>query len=125
MYGLRSHKELMKKNNWVQSYFPNFKLENDSQATSQENNSSLLKRVGEWIFDKCRPDLLDRALMNVTFRRWERLYGHFAEDDFSLAFKTNPSASKGHRHNYQKKIITRYEARMQSYFESVQIKALT
>ena len=125
MYGSQLYVDLLTTNSWIQAYFPNFKFRNSAPLPCPENNPTFFKKAVEWTFNRCWPDALDCSLMKFTFNRWKRLYGNYEMADFQLAFRTNRHASKGHKHNYQKQVIARYEARIQSFIKSFQINLAT
>jgi len=111
--GARYHQQLIEQNPWIEQYFPNFKPDFQSD---KEVDESMSKRKLEWIFNRCFPDWLDRFFMQLTFRRWKKMYGQsHAGSQFEIAFKTNRHVSKNHPKNYQLQVVKRFEARVDSY----------
>jgi hypothetical protein len=59
---------------------------------------------------------LDRFFMAITLRRWNKMYGgRYSRADFAIAFKTRRYVSKNHPNHYQKKILERYDSKIEEF----------
>ncbi len=101
-----------KANNWVFDYYPNA---NFKKAALQPTKSGFLKRFLEFVLNNKIADKLDEFFMTITLKVWERKFENYQPDDFSLALKTRKYVSKHHPQNFQKKVLTQYQADIQKF----------
>jgi hypothetical protein len=113
LYGAEYYLQLQSKNHdWLVRYFPNFRPR-DSKSVPVAH-SGLRKNLMERAIDVLFGSLLDRALMNVTLYRWRKIYEKkYNESDFKIAFKTTAHASKNHPRNFQRKVMERYQQKIE------------
>ena len=95
-------------NNWVDSYYPNYKLKTQHAKTYAHN--SLIKRLFEIFLDNKIGDWLDNYLMKVTTKRWKQ-----KEENKKMNVKGNRIGLSTGKHFakpnpifFQKKIVSRY-----------------
>lgn len=116
MCGTRLHRELINRNEWIQDFFPHFKLKAEPK---EKDIRTPFKKATEWIINRLLPDKIDQFLMRLAMRRWSKLYSPLLEpSEFELAFKTRRYVSKGHPKAYQNKVINRYEQRIRDFAKS-------
>lgn len=110
MFGNGMKVKFFQSNQWVGSYYPNFKT---SATTNQKDSSkSLLKGFMEWILNNRLGNWLDTYLMKLTNRHRERRFGNgYSETDYQLVFKATKGISKHHPNNFQKKVAKEFEQR--------------
>lgn len=97
--------QFYRSNKWVTSYFPQgARTKYDTQTINKPPFSRILQGIlsgglGNWA---------DKRAMRVTFRRWKRKFGDFAQDKFDLTMKTRRYVSKHHPNDFQNKVLQRY-----------------
>jgi predicted nucleotidyltransferase len=67
--GPAAFQQFLNANNWVKDFFPRYKAAN---TDCRKNKTVLLKPVIEFLLNKLIGNWLDKALMNITIRRWDR-----------------------------------------------------
>jgi uncharacterized membrane protein YfhO len=71
------------------------------------------KKVLEFLLDHCSPEKLNNLFEELTARRWKRLYkSAYNKNDFDVVFKSNQHVSKNHPRNFQKKVLTIYQQKV-------------
>lgn len=107
------YKKLMAVNlGWLIKLFPNFRIPDIAHLSDPPDRwklffEKMMNLVGirwwEWIW------------MRLTFRRWMRLYRtKYSENEFRIAFKTTPYASKNHPRNFQRFVMDQYNQKINS-----------
>lgn len=98
-------------NDWAINYFPNYSTRNSGRSYS---GKGLVKKFAEWLFNNCFGDRLDNYLMKLTARRWKQ-----KEEERRLnmrgvrmGLKTGKHFSKPNPVHFQKKVLERYENRL-------------
>lgn len=104
--------KLIAANPWLHHFLPNCRPVTPNSTTEKESRTKvLLECVINWL----RPSFWNRLFMNMTLKRWRRLYGGLSQKDFDLAFKTRPDVSKNHPRQFQKKVLGLYQQRKEMY----------
>jgi hypothetical protein len=114
LYGCQYYPILLEKNErWLKEQFPNFKPRVISKSNEQKN---VFKTVIETLFNIFGGSLLDKIFMNITQRRWKKMYSpNYKDEDFRVAFKSRKYASKNHPRNFQKKVMESYHMQLISF----------
>ena len=103
--GKSHYSNLIKNNQWVNEYVPNFDTEIESKSKSR---IGIFKRLFETFFSSKKWNV---GLMEFTDKRWKKKWTArgYSEDEYELAFKTKLTVSKNHPSNFQKKILKHME----------------
>jgi hypothetical protein len=121
--GKKYYPLLFSKNTWTQTFLPN----RCASSTENENAdaSRILKKGTESLINFLGGDKLDNLFMNLTLKRWQRLYNKkYEESDFKIAFKTKKYVSKNHPNFYQKTVIDTYKSKLESFGKKLNIQWL-
>lgn len=111
--GSSHHLSLMHSNPWLRDYFPNFiaRAENIPEASSSWFKSAIESLLGGRLGDR-----LSLVCQKLTQRRWRRLYAQqYSSADFGVAFKSTASVSKIHPNNFQRRVLERYDEKLQAF----------
>jgi hypothetical protein len=109
--GFATYKKLMSENRkWLTNIFPNFEQRPSKAETLTD---SILKSFAEGLFNVFFGSSINKLFKWVTQQKWKRTYGRlYATSDFNIAFKSTDNVSKNHPQNFQKKILSLYNARI-------------
>src|SRR5690606_10721100 len=114
LYGGSTYQQLMRENQWVKEFFPNFQP-SDTQHVPRAGATifkTLFERLlrggfGDWLSGKCR---------QLTLQRWKRLYSRqYPAVDFSVAFKSTSSVSKNPPNHFQRRVLERYDEKLREF----------
>lgn len=106
------YQQLLESNRWLREYYPNFKPVERPMVEAASNRvqkffEALINPLGNW---------LDQFCMRIFQSRAKRLYGkQLTSSDFAIAFKSRKDVSKGHPYNYQGKVTTIYQNRVEEF----------
>lgn len=99
-------------NDWATVYYPNFAA--GKRNASRKVKSSWMKRVVEWMFDNKLGDMLDKYLMNLTTKRWNK-----KEEKHRLNMKGKRMGIKSGKHYFkpnptyfQQKVLQRFNQKL-------------
>jgi hypothetical protein len=113
LYDYESYRAVLLSNPWVMEFFPNFKLQSAEKGGSPHRD--IVKKVCQFMLMPIAP-VLDLFFMRITLRRWNRIYGsQYSRADFEIAFKTQRHVSKNHPNHYQKKVLERYDSKLEEF----------
>jgi hypothetical protein len=116
------HKPLFEQNRWMRSFLPNVDMKIKSVPPK---GNFRVKRFLEWIIDRLGADHWDTHFMNMTDRRWIRMYGgKYSDEDFTIAFKTRKYTSKNHRRHFQKTVTDRYREKLSAFAKQFNLQWL-
>ncbi len=95
-------------NEWVREYLPNC----EARATGKyliRSRKYFPKTMAEKIIGFLFPERLNKALMELTDRKWRRKWERrgYPETDYDRAFLTDLHISKNHPVDYEKKVMSR------------------
>jgi hypothetical protein len=111
LYGGEYFVTLFESNTWIKKFFPNHEPRPVQNVAASKSNG--MKKILEGIINLTFPNQLNNFFMQVTLRRWKRLYQKdYPTAEFKVAFKTKHYASKTHPKNYQRKIMDLYEDKL-------------
>ncbi|MBT1698968.1 hypothetical protein KK083_18890 [Fulvivirgaceae bacterium PWU4] len=115
LQGAEYYEQLLKKNNpWLLRYFPNFVPRQVKEVPAARHG--LLKKIMEAMLNIFFGNALERFFMFTTLRRWKKLYQEsYDAADFGIAFKTKKYVSKNHPKNFQKKVMERYQQKLEAF----------
>jgi len=118
--GKEHYTALIEANHWIKNFLPNFKARSVERVLP--STCSSIKNSFERILDFIGGDRLDRFFMNLTDKRWKKIYRHqYEKKDFEIAFKTNSHTSKNHPNYFQKKITELYKERLAAFENQIGI----
>jgi hypothetical protein len=103
-HGKAIFEEFMKKNDWINKYFPNKNIKENFYLV-KDNKKPFISRALEIMLDNKFGNLIDHVLRIITLYKWKIKFKSMSEDDFKIAMKTTKNVSKHHPQNYQKRII--------------------
>ena len=123
LYGCEDfYKPLFDKNRWMKSFLPNVEVKAKDFSGKE---TFRMKHFLESVIDRLGADRWDTHFMNMTDRRWVRMYGgKYSDDDFSVAFKTKKYTSKNHRQHFQKTVTDRYREKLSAFAKQFNLQWL-
>jgi hypothetical protein len=107
------YKNLMEKNNWYKSSFPNKKEAKSQQCI--ENPNTLLKFCVEFILGTYMGKLLDDALLYLTLKHWQKKYPELGSEDFELQFRSRKNVCKRHTRGFQNKVLLLWVSKKKAF----------
>ena len=114
LYGAEHYTKLIKTNNWLKGFFPNYssrRIENVPVSTRGG-----FKKALETLINACFGNRIESYFRNLTMKRWKRLYEkEYSKDDFDIAFKSKAYASKNHPRHFQRSIMERYYEKVEQF----------
>jgi hypothetical protein len=114
LYGREHYSNIIQANAWIRNFLPNFKPRCADHIPSCKESPT--KKILEFLLSFAGGDRLDAFFMNLTGKRWKKIYQHLYEKkDFDIAFKTKPYTSKNHPNYFQKKITELYQKRLSAF----------
>lgn len=98
---------LKQNNQWVDSFLPNERNEEDLRFVLPERNQ-YIKGFFESIINMLNPLWLNRKFMKMTDQKWRKKWRKksYPMENYNQAFYTTINISKNHPANYQKQILT-------------------
>jgi len=106
--GKEYYEQLLLSNGWIKSYFPNYQPRSTEAVPPCIKNR--WKQLSESVFNLMGGD------------RLEKIYEpHYSKNDFEIAFKTKPYASKGHEKNFQRKVLDAYQQKLDEFGNKLRI----
>lgn len=113
--GIDHYKNLVGSNGWLKEFFPNFQPKAMDTIRSSRN---AFKNTVESFFDLFGGRYLENFFMNLTLKRWKKLYDQkYSGADFEVAFKTRKYVSKNHPNHYQRRVIELYKQKLSVFAE--------
>lgn len=110
VYNAALVQKMKSKNAWIQDYFPGYTPQ--SFFPSFEGNG-FVKRMLESLFVGKFAERLDLFLMKITFKRWTRKFKNFDREKLELTMRSNRGISKHHPSDYQTKVLSAYQERIE------------
>ncbi|GHN00389.1 hypothetical protein WSM22_18780 [Cytophagales bacterium WSM2-2] len=112
MYGTQCIESFHRANPWTNEFLPNVKPDTAAVLT----DGSVLKNIFEKILSLNIFDSLDRWLLRITIRRWKAKHGSaLSEEDFKVAFRSTNGISRSHPQFFQKRVMDRFDQKIQSF----------
>jgi hypothetical protein len=122
LYNQPVYQKLLIANPWLARFFPNYI---PRKIDFINDGGEPFKRLMEKFMNVLGGDYWERLFMNITRRRWIKLYkDQYESADFEIAFKTNKNSSKNHPKHYQKNITERLESNWESYCKVFNLEAV-
>jgi hypothetical protein len=114
---------LFQTNKWISKFLPNHPSLDKKEFV--EISDKKVSTIFERILNFFGADHLDTFFMNLTFKRWKRVYEKkYSPTDFQIAFKTKKHVSKNHPNFYQKKIVDLYKEKLNAFAKQANIQWL-
>ncbi len=98
-----------KENDWKKEYLLNF--EQPIQLAEIKGNG-LMRRCIQFLLKGKLGDRIDLFLMKFTYKKWEKKFKHFDTTKFNLTMRSNRGVSKHHPRDFQNKVLTEYNNRL-------------
>jgi hypothetical protein len=113
IYGRVLFEKFVIKNQWTKQHLPNVNLHRTAFIPERP---SQVKVFLERLFSGSLGERLDLLFMRLAIKRWKRKFGDsFAPMDFELAFKSRRGVSKNHPRFFQKKILNRFQEKIERF----------
>lgn len=109
-----------KKNAWAKNYFPNKKLNYNSENINHPKKT-LVKQLLETIFNTKIGNLVERLFRVITLKKWKSKFNELDREEFEVAMKSTESVSKHHPNNFQKRVIDALNKKYSQVNENHQI----
>lgn len=99
-------------NKWVDKFYPNTNFRKPLLGKIAKKPFSrflqllLFPLLSQW---------LDKLTMRLTLNVWKKKFGNFEPKDFDLALKSRKYVSKHHPQNFQKKVLSEFEERVNEF----------
>src|ERR1041385_3158232 len=90
-------------NDWIKSYFPNFKIF-VSNPDWKNRSGSTIQKIVELLFPKTFADNLDSWLMLKMKNIWKKRYGQYDDAILEQIFRCTPNESRAYGGNFEGKI---------------------
>jgi len=107
--------DFYKNNNWINDYFSNFE---PNTETVNSSDKTYFTAFLEFLMNNKVGNGVDSLFKTLTLKKWNSKFHYLNEDDFKIALKSTKNISKHHPSNFQKKVITALNEKV----EEVQIK---
>lgn len=107
-------------NNWAQQYFPNTPMRPLEKTIPVKK--SFLQNSMESLLNGEMGDRIDLYCMRTTLGHWKKKFRDFDSDKFDNALKSRSYVSKHHPQDFQNKVLTAYEERIQTFERHHQIQ---
>jgi predicted nucleotidyltransferase len=104
-----------KNNQWVNEYFSNFQPKYNSISSTEKPYFTVSI---EFLMNNKVGNGIDYMFKIITLKKWNSKFHYLNEDDFKIALKSTKNISKHHPSNFQKKVITALNEKI----DEVQIK---
>tara|TARA_R110002049_G_scaffold246247_4_gene420264 strand:+ start:1642 stop:2541 length:900 start_codon:yes stop_codon:yes gene_type:complete len=101
--------QLKKENNWTEEYLPRFKHLN---KVKQVEESKPVKKILEKLLSGNLGERLDLFFMKTTYKRWGQKFRHFDPTKLQLTMRSDRGVSKHHPQDFQNKVLTAYQERI-------------
>ena len=117
-YGTDIFQKFSQANEWAYQSFPRQK--HGTLEVPYKRKGA--KKFNEWILGGRLGEALDARFMKMTFKRWQRKFGHLENHDFDIAFKTRKHVSKHHPGNFQAKVLKEFESNLKEIKQFLEAK---
>ncbi|WP_211213917.1 hypothetical protein [Lewinella cohaerens] len=107
-------------NDWAQQYFPNSPMRPLEKTIPVKK--SFLQNSMESLLNGKMGDRIDLYCMRTTLGHWKKKFSNFDSDKFDNALKSRSYVSKHHPQDFQNKVLTAYEERIQTFEHHHQIQ---
>ena len=116
MQGKSSLTAFAAKNSWIKNYFP---LHVFNSATAPEIKNGFLRTIIENFFNGSIGDTIDKKLMAVTQRRWQKKVQHnrLNSRGGSMGMVVDRHFSKPDPKNFQEKVVEGYRIKVQQILQ--------
>jgi hypothetical protein len=115
LYNAACYERLQHENSWVRKIFPNYEpmsltdVEPYALNGFRKNCERFIDLLGNWLEQWC---------MHLHTKRLKRIYEKsYDTADFNVAFKSKKYTSKNHPNNYQKKVITKHQEKIEQFYQ--------
>lgn len=115
MQGQEIFQQFYQKNEWVTDYFSKFDVDINQIPSIKK---PVISNGIEFICNTKFGDSIDYLFKIITLRKWKAKFDYLTDEDFKIALKSTKNISKHHPSNFQKKVITALNTKL----EEVQMK---
>lgn len=113
LYGQQMYQKFMASNAWLKKYYPNFPQR--LSAKTIPHKASKVQRSLEWLLAGQLGEAIDQHFYKRTLKYWQRKFANFEADKFATALKSRPYVSKHHPQDFQNRVLTELENRIQAF----------
>jgi hypothetical protein len=111
LYNNSLFSRLLDNNNWVYSFFPNYRS-NGSEQNHAPDTASRVQILLEKLLSIFPLDGVDTWIMNYMQRTWHRRYPHLSGDEIAYRFRCTKDESTAFAVESRRDIMAAYTARM-------------
>ncbi len=101
--------DILQANQWVSKFYPNFQVD----RAGTKGVSSPVQKLFELPMSDGYTANWDARLMHYFKRVWEKRYPEYTPSEREFLFRSTPYSSKVHPHDFQAKVLSAYEKRLQ------------
>jgi predicted nucleotidyltransferase len=117
--GKKVFEDFYSENNWVNSYF--LKFEPNTSCVYDTKKPYLVKSF-EFICCNKIGSIIDSLFKTITLKKWNSKFQYLNKEDFKIALKSTKNISKHHPSNFQKKVITALNEKVEEVQQKFQIE---
>lgn len=112
VWGNRWYADFLSSNDWLSAYLPNWQALREPAPCGP---AGLFKNGIERSLEGERGDRLDEWLRARIARRNRRRYRHLSDEEFAIAFRSEPHSSKHHPGHHQGRVTSRYQTELEKW----------
>ncbi|MEI6899857.1 MAG: hypothetical protein WCL00_08265 [Bacteroidota bacterium] len=106
------YREFMKKNHWINDFFPNKSFTTDG---CMDFGQPIFKRFVERLLQGAWGDRLDNRFLNIYERRSSKRFGATEKEQYQVNFKNEKSIAKYHPRGFQHIILERHKTKVEEF----------
>jgi hypothetical protein len=118
VYNLPLYKQFLEKNKWVETFFPNYPISQNTLLTSKRR---LIQTIFEKFFNNSFGEWLDVFLMKKIEAKWRKNYSKKMFEGTKNLYLTRHTA-KAHVGGHHNRIMAIYESKKKEYEEKFNIQ---
>ncbi len=101
-------------NGWVRDFLPNARPEREEIPAGEDRHDSRVRSLLERFLEFLPLAYIDRSIMSVTQRHWNRKYPSLSTADRNERFQSTADISTAYGHDYQRLILDAYVRRLRN-----------
>jgi Nucleotidyltransferase domain len=118
LQGKQVFEKFYSKNKWITDFFSKFETNID---TVPEIKKTIVTKTIEFVFNNGFGNSIDFLLKSITLKKWRTKFDFLSEDDFNVALKSTKNISKHHPSNFQKKVISSLNDKLEEVYKNYNI----
>ena len=112
LYNTELFDTFLESNQWINLFYSNADARKDFPIVHRE---SKLKVSLEKMLSGRMGSRLDKWAHGLTHKRWKRKFSHYEQEDFELTMRSENNVSKHHPSNFQKRVLSRYDKKVEEF----------